>query len=175
MPSKAVVQIVANNPNDQIGGGGCLCSETKRNDCVGPYAVFPATEMESAISPHAVLCLTCMQDALEAARGEVLNPTTDPYYSGGSIVTGRQPGRGPRDADYVPANGEDAKLPRDGSPGAYEVVAVLVPAEDLSVEAVMASAGFKTPADTTGEETPASAAASEEAKTEPDGGLDFAL
>lgn len=47
------------NPNDGIGGGGCLCSGlTKGRETTGPFVVFPASETEMP-SPHAVLCVGC--------------------------------------------------------------------------------------------------------------------
>lgn len=53
------------NPNDGIGGGGCLCSGlTKGRDTKPPYVIFPASETEMP-SPHAVLCAGC--PALKAA------------------------------------------------------------------------------------------------------------
>lgn len=58
-----------NNPNEVTGGKGCLCSgPTEGRDCRGPFVVFPATETESNISPHAVLCSPC----LELAYGQVI-------------------------------------------------------------------------------------------------------
>lgn len=48
-----------NNPNDGIGGGGCVCSPLKHEDCKGPFAIFPGTETDSNLSPHVVLSLSC--------------------------------------------------------------------------------------------------------------------
>ena len=56
------------NPNDGIGGGGCVCSPLKCEDCTGPYAVFPATEMENNLSPHVVISLECAAEALRKAK-----------------------------------------------------------------------------------------------------------
>lgn len=58
------------NPNDQIGGGGCVCSETKCVDCEGPYAIFYATEQGNNASPHVVLSLGCAQ-AFAEYQGEI--------------------------------------------------------------------------------------------------------
>lgn len=73
--------IVAENPNDQIGGGGCLCSgELKGEDCCGPFIVFPKSEQVSSVSPHSVLCARCLgqvRDALGDPDTEILQPTTD--------------------------------------------------------------------------------------------------
>jgi hypothetical protein len=49
------------NPNDSIGGGGCLCSEVRHEDRGGPYAVFPFTEQVSGLSPHIVICAPCVR------------------------------------------------------------------------------------------------------------------
>ena len=59
------------NPNDAVGGGGCVCSETESPDCKPPYAVFYASETASNISPHTVICLNCAAAFVEAAKGEV--------------------------------------------------------------------------------------------------------
>lgn len=121
MAQQALVTVVTNNPNDQIGGGGCLCGETKRPGCVGPYAVFPASESASNISPHVVACRRCLQEALLDLEGELSTPTTDKILIGGQVMSndpnGRFAGQGPRDEGYIPVDGEDAKKLRDGSPG----------------------------------------------------------
>jgi hypothetical protein len=56
------------NPNDGIGGGGCLCHPLKCLDCKGPYAIFPATETDSNLSPHAVLSLACAKQIAAKAK-----------------------------------------------------------------------------------------------------------
>jgi hypothetical protein len=66
-----------NNPNDQIGGGGCVCSETKNPDQKGPFAIFPGTTMDSGCSPHVVVCLGCAEAIVEAAAGELLSCSAD--------------------------------------------------------------------------------------------------
>lgn len=111
--SQAIIKVVAENPNDQSGGGGCLCSgDTSRPGCVGPYVLFEATETASNLSPHAVACRQCLRDGLKALNGEALAPTTDRLE--------RLAGYGARDNTYVPVDAEDAKRPRDGSPGYFE-------------------------------------------------------
>lgn len=82
--SQVLVSVVAQNPNDQVGGGGCLCSETKVPECRGPFALFTSVEMESSISPYAVACRRCLEGALEKLHGEVLTPTTDRITTEGS-------------------------------------------------------------------------------------------
>lgn len=47
------------NPNESIGGGGCLCSESKCEDRGGPYAIFHCVETDSNLSPHVVICAPC--------------------------------------------------------------------------------------------------------------------
>lgn len=54
-------KILDENPNEQIGGGGCACSPVKHEDAGGPYAVFFATETDSNLSPHNVVCAPCIQ------------------------------------------------------------------------------------------------------------------
>lgn len=65
--------VSSQNPNDGIGGGGCLCNPLKDRDCVGPFAIFHATETDSNMSPHAVLSLACARKFVKAAKtGEAL-------------------------------------------------------------------------------------------------------
>ncbi len=60
------------NPNDGIGGGGCACSPLKNVDAKGPYAVFPATETDSNLSPYVVVCAPCAELIVQRACGELL-------------------------------------------------------------------------------------------------------
>jgi hypothetical protein len=60
------------NPNDTVGGGGCACGETKPADQKGPFAVFPANEMDCGYSPHLVVCAPCAASIATGAEGEVL-------------------------------------------------------------------------------------------------------
>ena len=72
-------KIVEVNPNDSVGGAGCLCGEAKPADCKGPFAVFYTDDMASNMSPHAVLCAGC---AVSAARQ--LSDSTDVLVGGES-------------------------------------------------------------------------------------------
>jgi hypothetical protein len=64
-----------NNPNDGIGGGGCVCHPTKCLDCKGPYAIFPATETDNNSSPHVVLSLGCAKaEKLKKAAVQARQP-----------------------------------------------------------------------------------------------------
>lgn len=55
------------NPNEEVGGGGCLTGgDEKREDCEGPYVVFPQVSTDSNISPHAVLCAACARAIVKA-------------------------------------------------------------------------------------------------------------
>jgi hypothetical protein len=65
------------NPNDQSGGGGCVCSETKNPDQKGPFAVFNANVMDSGCSPHIVVCAGCAEGIVEAGEGEMLSSSAD--------------------------------------------------------------------------------------------------
>ena len=58
------------NPNDSIGGGGCLCSEGRCEDRGGPYAVFFVTETDSNQSPHVVQCAPCARAVVAAIDGD---------------------------------------------------------------------------------------------------------
>lgn len=61
------------NPNDAIGGGGCLCSPSKAEDCCGPFAIFPGNETDCNLSPHVVLSLHCATKFLEKAEDALLS------------------------------------------------------------------------------------------------------
>jgi hypothetical protein len=65
------------NPNDQIGGGGCACSETKNPDQKGPFAIFNANVVDSGVSPHLVVCAGCAEGIVEAGEGELLSSSAD--------------------------------------------------------------------------------------------------
>lgn len=65
-------ETVAVNPNDNVGGGGCLCSEDRVVEAEGPYTVFYVQDMASNISPVPVICAGCLRAAAEALEGEVL-------------------------------------------------------------------------------------------------------
>lgn len=65
--------ISSTNPNNGIGGGGCMCSETANPDQEGPYAIFPGTEMDSGLSPHAVLCVGCAEGFIAKAHDDPSN------------------------------------------------------------------------------------------------------
>lgn len=71
--------IVDVNPNDEIGGGGCLCDPSRKiGSCKGPFVVFQNAEVagdpDAGLhnSPHAVLSLACAQGALKKLGGEAL-------------------------------------------------------------------------------------------------------
>ena len=53
------------NPNNSVGGGGCVCDEEMQTDCKPPYIVFSHTMMDSVISPHTVMCANCVRIASE--------------------------------------------------------------------------------------------------------------
>ena len=61
------------NPNDTHGGGGCVCDPAKQVDCKPPYVVVYGNEMESAVSPHVVICAACAKAFAAAVDGEVLS------------------------------------------------------------------------------------------------------
>lgn len=71
--SKEIFHVSDVNPNDAVGGGGCLCSEGKTPECEPPYVIFYSQEMASNLSPHAVVCARCVEAASKAVDGEVLS------------------------------------------------------------------------------------------------------
>lgn len=58
-----MLTISESNPNETVGGGGCLCHPIKSTDTRGPFVIFPQSEMESNLSPHCVLCVDCLCEA----------------------------------------------------------------------------------------------------------------
>lgn len=58
------------NPNNPMGGEGCLCSETKVAQAKGPYVVFNATETDCIASPYPVICASCLIPAYAKLMGE---------------------------------------------------------------------------------------------------------
>lgn len=63
-------KVVQENPNDRIGGGGCVCGDSKVEGCDPPYAVFYATETDNNLSPHVVVCRSCAEAFVTASEPE---------------------------------------------------------------------------------------------------------
>jgi len=73
------------NPNESIGGGGCLCNPLKIEDQAGPFAIFPASETDNNVSPHVVICVGCAEqfcsrvrsgeEGLAPGQGDVIEAT----------------------------------------------------------------------------------------------------
>ena len=74
--SLEVFYIADENPNHRVGGGGCLCSPT--GPCGdGPYAIFNGGDMESIVSPFAVLCASCARAAHHKLRRKRKSATAE--------------------------------------------------------------------------------------------------
>ena len=73
--------ITDNNPNDDVGGGGCLCSPDKVTDCKGPFAVFHVTDMDNPVSPHQVIGARCIKEIAAAVEGETLDASQGVPYA----------------------------------------------------------------------------------------------
>ena len=71
----SILTVSDTNPNDVTGGGGCIvCGSIKDPDQRGPFVIVSNdNEMESNVSPHVVLCQTCIADATAALSKEVLS------------------------------------------------------------------------------------------------------
>lgn len=79
--------LVTTNPNDATGGGGSLAGEMHDADAKGPFFVWPAQEFESAVSPHAVVAASevdemARQLAEYRAGGEALSGGEDMSHTG---------------------------------------------------------------------------------------------
>lgn len=64
MPESPFI-VVEENPNDTVGGGGCLCDPLKVSDCRGPFVVVPHNDMDCAASPHVVVGAKCAHRLVE--------------------------------------------------------------------------------------------------------------
>jgi hypothetical protein len=57
------------NPNDRVGGSGCLCKELgKAEGCDGPYVIFHGSTMADPRSPYPVVGVECLNAALQQIR-----------------------------------------------------------------------------------------------------------
>lgn len=54
------------NPNDVVGGGGCLCHPDGGDETRGPFIIFTPTTVDEPLSPHAVLCEHCVGECAVA-------------------------------------------------------------------------------------------------------------
>ena len=72
--SLQVFYVTDENPNQRVGGGGCLCSPTSCGD--GPYTVFHGTDLESPVSPFPVACAGCVKFAAASIDERVAEPET---------------------------------------------------------------------------------------------------
>lgn len=84
MPGLENFSLNDKNPNDTVGGKGCLCHpEGECADQHGPFVIFHAASTDEVLSPHAVVCAGCIHAAhcqLERAsdsEGEVLSAGED--------------------------------------------------------------------------------------------------
>lgn len=64
--SAARFQVLDYNPNEHIGGGGCVCGDSKQSDCKGPYLVFSSVSTDARLSPHVVMSHACAVAAAKA-------------------------------------------------------------------------------------------------------------
>lgn len=77
--------IVAENPNNAVGGTGCLCSPNRQpTGCKGPFVQFHNASMSpldtdqvgALNSPHAVVCRDCLLDAAAKVDGPAVAAPT---------------------------------------------------------------------------------------------------
>lgn len=57
------------NPNDIVGGAGCLCHPRGSDETRGPFLVFASTTTDDNLSPHIVLCAHCACVASDKVHG----------------------------------------------------------------------------------------------------------
>lgn len=67
------------NPNDTVGGKGCLCHPRGSDETKGPFVIFTPTTTDDNLSPHAVLCEHCVGECGIALTPDV-PPTIDGEY-----------------------------------------------------------------------------------------------
>lgn len=84
------------NPNDAIGGGGCLASGARASeDCSGKWIQFHRVSTEHDASPYAVIC---EHHLAEVANGYEF----EDVLSGGDRLPVRDQRREPIEADLAP-------------------------------------------------------------------------
>jgi hypothetical protein len=67
------------NPNDRIGGGGCLITGGHAGeDCEGPWIQFPRTSTEFHASPYAVICAKHLHRVQRLLPAEEVQTEGDP-------------------------------------------------------------------------------------------------
>lgn len=70
MPTNQGITVHEHNPNDSLGGGGCICSgRLASEECRGPWYNFFRTQTEFHQSPYAVIC-EYHREALNRAAAE---------------------------------------------------------------------------------------------------------
>lgn len=105
------------NPNNETGGGGCVCDERQQTDCKPPFIVLYQNSMDSGISPHVVACQRCIREWAAALEGESLslgdphdaetvNPDGADPYETAKLIQARHRGT---TTPYIP---EDSTPPR---------------------------------------------------------------
>lgn len=57
------------NPNDKIGGGGCVATGARAGeDCRGPWIEFPRVSTEHDASPYTVICEAHLVEVVQGYR-----------------------------------------------------------------------------------------------------------
>ena len=66
------------NPNDTVGGGGCLASGARPSeDCKGRWIHFFRVSTEFDASPYAVICEKHLAEVIEGYQFEDVQPAGD--------------------------------------------------------------------------------------------------
>lgn len=79
--SLELFKLSSTNPNDSIGGGGCLCHpDGKATGCEPPYVVFERSFIDQDRSPHAVASAICLRAAVKqiAHKGDDIPALGEP-------------------------------------------------------------------------------------------------
>lgn len=67
------------NPNDRIGGGGCLITGGRAGeDCGGKWIHFPRTSTEFHASPYAVICEKHLHEVVAGYASDEVQTEGDP-------------------------------------------------------------------------------------------------
>lgn len=73
--AESTMHVTTENPNDNSGGGGCVCSPDKVTDCKGPFVVIPGNDMDNPYSPHVVIGSRCVDRAAAALAVHAIEGT----------------------------------------------------------------------------------------------------
>lgn len=77
------------NPNDTVGGGGCVATGARKGeDCRGPWVNFFRTSTEFDASPHNVICIGHLHELVNTVSEQEIQPDGDELPRTGKVTRG---------------------------------------------------------------------------------------